>query len=53
MYPRIADGYLGATLWSHHDVSRYLGGTDHTDPDSYWSNRAWTNFGTGYDMWDF
>ncbi|MCC6097544.1 peptidoglycan recognition family protein [Limosilactobacillus sp.] len=53
MYPRIADGYLGATLWSHHDVSRYLGGTDHTDPDSYWSNRAWTNFGTGYGMWDF
>lgn len=53
MYPRIADGYLGATLWSHHDVSRYLGGTDHTDPDSYWSNRALTNFGTGYGMWDF
>ena len=53
MYPRIADGDLSATLWSHHDVSRYLGGTDHTDPDSYWSNRAWTNFGTGYGMWDF
>lgn len=53
MYPRIADGDLNATLWSHHDVSRYLGGTDHTDPDSYWSNRAWTNFGTGYGMWDF
>ena len=53
MYPRIADGNLSATLWSHHDVSSYLGGTDHTDPDSYWSNRAWTNFGTGYGMWDF
>lgn len=53
MYPRIADGDLSATLWSHHDVSRYLDGTDHTDPDSYWSNRAWTNFGTGYGMWDF
>lgn len=53
MYPRIADGDLSATLWSHHDVSRYLDGIDHTDPDSYWSNRAWTNFETGYGMWDF
>lgn len=23
------------TLWSHYDVSRYLGGTDHTDPIDY------------------
>ncbi|WP_225355723.1 hypothetical protein [Limosilactobacillus mucosae] len=53
MYPRIADGDLSATLWSHHDVSRYLDGIDHTDPDRYWSNRAWANFGTGYGMWDF
>ncbi|WEV43492.1 SLAP domain-containing protein [Lactobacillus sp. ESL0684] len=23
------------TIWSHHAVSRFLGGTDHTDPDGY------------------
>ena len=25
----------GGTLWTHHDVTRYLGGTNHTDPDAY------------------
>ncbi|WP_225436265.1 GW dipeptide domain-containing protein [Lacticaseibacillus manihotivorans] len=22
-------------IWTHHDVTNYLGGTDHTDPDAY------------------
>lgn len=25
------------TVWSHHAVSRFLGGTDHTDPDGYFA----------------
>ncbi len=31
----------------------YLGGTDHTDPDGYWSRNARNYFGTGYTMSDF
>ncbi|WEV36798.1 SLAP domain-containing protein [Lactobacillus sp. ESL0677] len=34
------------TIWSHHAVSQYLGGTDHTDPDGYFAK--W-----GYTMDDF
>ena len=28
-----ADG--SGTVWSHHDVTKYLGGTNHVDPDTY------------------
>lgn len=41
------------TVWSHHDVSTYLGGTDHTDPDGYWATNASQFFGTNYTMTDF
>lgn len=34
------------TIWSHHDVSSYLGGTDHVDPDTYFEQ--W-----GYSMDEF
>lgn len=34
------------TVWSHHAVSQFLGGTDHTDPDGYFAK--W-----GYSMDDF
>ncbi|MDF7671840.1 SLAP domain-containing protein [Lactobacillus sp. ESL0701] len=34
------------TIWSHHAVSKYLGGTNHTDPDGYFAK--W-----GYSMDDF
>ncbi|MHA3065330.1 N-acetylmuramoyl-L-alanine amidase [Lacticaseibacillus saniviri] len=34
------------TLWSHADVSNYLGGTDHSDPVGYFANY-------GYDMNQF
>ncbi|MBC6350026.1 SLAP domain-containing protein [Lactobacillus melliventris] len=34
------------TVWSHHAVSRFLGGTNHTDPDGYF--QKW-----GYSMNDF
>ena len=34
------------TIWSHHAVSRFLGGTNHTDPDGYF--KKW-----GYSMNDF
>jgi len=43
----------GGNLASHSMVSRYLGGTDHTDPDGYWSERAARFFGAGYNMNDF
>lgn len=42
-----------STLYSHHMVSNFLGGTDHVDPDGYWANRAGSYFGTGYTMGDF
>ena len=34
------------TIWSHNEVSQYLGGTDHGDPDGYFAK--W-----GYSMSDF
>ncbi|WEV70751.1 SLAP domain-containing protein [Lactobacillus sp. ESL0785] len=34
------------TIWSHHAVSRFLGGTNHTDPDGYFAK--W-----GYSMGQF
>ncbi|WEV71628.1 SLAP domain-containing protein [Lactobacillus sp. ESL0785] len=34
------------TIWSHHAVTKFLGGTDHTDPDGYFAK--W-----GYSMDDF
>lgn len=34
------------TIWSHHAVSRFLGGTNHTDPDGYFNK--W-----GYSMAQF
>lgn len=50
--PSLADGN-GGTVWSHHDVTNYLGGTDHTDPDGYWAKNASQFFGTTYTMSDF
>lgn len=45
--PSRANKNGGGTVWSHADVSRYLGGTDHTDPETpYFSN--W-----GYSMSEF
>ena len=54
LYPSLV-GWAGndATLWTHHDVSNRLGGTDHTDPDAYWSNRASIYFGSSYTIWNF
>lgn len=51
MIPSLNGG--NGTLMSHHMVSQYLGGTDHTDPDGYWTNRALNCFGTNYTMSDF
>ena len=51
--PSLAQSNGTGTLWSHHNVSQYLGGTDHADPDSYWNRNAGRYFGTGYSMWDF
>ncbi|MGY0255358.1 peptidoglycan recognition protein family protein, partial [Limosilactobacillus fermentum] len=53
LIPSLAQSNGTGTLWSHHNVSQYLGGTDHTDPDGYWYNRASTYFGTTYTMSNF
>ncbi|QFR62453.1 N-acetylmuramoyl-L-alanine amidase [Levilactobacillus zymae] len=42
-----------STVLSHHNVSTLLGGTNHTDPDGYWSTNARNYFGTTYTMSDF
>ncbi|MCZ2492049.1 peptidoglycan recognition protein family protein, partial [Dellaglioa carnosa] len=42
----------GATVWSHGDVTRYLGGTDHTDPDGYYASAGKKWFGQAYTMTD-
>ncbi|MFR0611435.1 N-acetylmuramoyl-L-alanine amidase [Limosilactobacillus balticus] len=51
--PSLAQADGSGMLWSHHNVSQYLGGTDHTDPDGYWTRNARNYFGTGYNMNDF
>ncbi|GAY73523.1 peptidoglycan recognition protein family protein [Lentilactobacillus kosonis] len=41
------------TVWSHDAVSRYLGGTDHTDPKAYFASAGKTYFGTSYTFAQF
>lgn len=35
LHRRRLDVSRRGSLWTHHDVTRYLGDTDHTDPDAY------------------
>lgn len=36
--PSLAQAHNGVgTVWSHSDITHYLGGTDHTDPDAYFA----------------
>lgn len=51
--PSLASANKTGTVWSHHNVSDWLGGTDHTDPDGYWATSAKTWFNTTYTMKDF
>lgn len=44
--PSRAKANGSGTVWSHHEVSNYLGGTDHVDPDTYFDQ--W-----GYSMSEF
>ncbi len=41
------------TVWSHKGVSKFLGGTDHTDPTAYYSSMGKTYFGAGYTFAQF
>lgn len=41
------------TIWTHSMVSAYLGGTDHQDPNAYWTNSADDLFSTSYNVNDF
>ncbi len=51
--PNRADYDGKGTVWSHRAVAKYLGGSDHTDPVSYYaaSGRNW--FGQTYTMAQF
>lgn len=51
--PSMGNSSGGGTIWTHAMVSRYLGGTNHTDPDGYWSDRAKSYFNSGYTINDF
>ncbi|MDK1725909.1 peptidoglycan recognition protein family protein [Dellaglioa algida] len=42
----------GATVLAHADVSKYLGGTDHVDPTSYYSESGKKWFNQAYTMSD-
>lgn len=44
--PKLATGSGSGTIWAHDDVSKYLGGTDHSDPVAYFA--SW-----GYSMQEF
>ncbi|WP_309299936.1 peptidoglycan recognition protein family protein [Lentilactobacillus kisonensis] len=41
------------TVWSHGAVSKYLGGTNHTDPTAYYSSMGKTYFGASYTFAQF
>lgn len=41
------------TVWSHAAISKYLGGTDHTDPVSYYASNGRKYFNQAYTMSDF
>lgn len=41
------------TVWSHKAVAKYLGGSDHVDPDGYYAKSGQTYFGQPYTMNDF
>ena len=51
--PSIGKANGSGSIWTHAMVSRYLGGTDHVDPDGYWAKNASQWFGTTYTINDF
>lgn len=51
--PNRADYDGKGTVWSHRAVAKYLGGSDHTDPVSYYSASGKKWFGQGYTMAQF
>ncbi|MDG2979069.1 peptidoglycan recognition protein family protein [Latilactobacillus curvatus] len=41
--PSLAQAHNGVgTVWSHSDVTHYLGGTNHTDPDAYFAKYGYS-----------
>ena len=51
--PSIGQANGSGSIWTHAMVSRYLGGSDHVDPDGYWAKNASQWFGTTYTINDF
>jgi N-acetylmuramoyl-L-alanine amidase len=41
------------SVWTHELVTRYLGGTNHQDPNEYWSTAAREYFASNYNLNDF
>ena len=59
MTPSVARNNGGkGTLWTHSDITRFQGGTDHSDPDGgadggYWGRNGQQFFGARYTLNDF
>ncbi|WP_143140065.1 GBS Bsp-like repeat-containing protein, partial [Enterococcus quebecensis] len=51
--PTLGQSNGTGAIWTHAMVTRYLGGTDHVDPDQYWADRASRFFGTTYTINNF
>lgn len=52
-YYKLGEGRRRSTIWSHDDISRFLGGTNHSDPTAYWNQAAVNWFSGRYTMDDF
>lgn len=51
--PSMGNASGGGTVWTHAMITRYLGGTDHMDPDQYWADSARQWYGSTYTINDF
>lgn len=51
--PSLGQPNGSGSIWTHAMVSRWLGGSDHVDPDGYWADSARQWFGTTYNINDF
>lgn len=51
--PSLGQPNGSGSVWTHAMVSRYLGGSDHADPDGYWAQNAKQWFGSTYNINDF
>lgn len=50
---RLGNAINRKSVWTHADVSKYLGGTNHSDPINYWHNSSKNWFAGDYTINDF